>query len=236
VIRRIAALAAVIALTAACGVPRDSTARPISQANLPVAPPDTSTCPEIPLEHVLVPVYVVAQQEDKSFLQPIERVVASPPSPRDVLQRLIECPVSEAERREQRLVSFIPERARLVQFKHVVDKFYEIWLGPLRSNEGERVEELPKLAVAQMVFTVVNSDLFPDIDGVRFVINEKAVAVQTDRETKSPGAFVTREDFSSSRPPATTTTTTATTTTTTSTTTTTTTTAAPSTTTTVSRP
>jgi spore germination protein GerM len=226
------AAAVVAALgVAGCSVPEDSTARIITSNQLrDLAAGNQSLCP-VPIENPrTVHVYVVSQKEEgaRPVLTRVERSVgvSSPDAmatPSDALKQLLACRVTDDERSNKGLSTFIPQGTQTVTLVKVHEGDYDIQLPALTDENGKQVDDLPLLAVAQLVFTATENEQY-DADHrvyrVKFSIDFEPVAVRTESGGKKKDEWVTRDDFPTSRPTTTTTspTTTAATTTTTTTT------------------
>lgn len=207
-----AALLVLLALVvlAGCGVPSDDEAQPIDPARLEATTPAKRSCATAGVDGQTDPVtvYLVSQQSDPPFVTSVERVVENTeqPAPFNALEALFECLVTQEERRSG-LASAIPEETRLLGVRLVDgDKgIYEVQLGPLRNRGGQRVDDLDKLAVAQIFFTATSPELGGLVRELKFVIDGRAVAVNTDRRTVGQDSSVRREDFVASSPTTTTT-------------------------------
>lgn len=200
----LAALGCVAVLTTACSVPRDETARPIDAGALPQLTPRPSCLPLGDVDTETVTVYLVARLESTQFVTPVERKVERPATPVKVLQRLIDCgPTSDES--DRGITTDIP-KTTVRGFVEVADGDYELQLDALAKRDGQPVDELSNLAVAQFFFTA--TEYFPEVRGLRFVVNGEPKAASTDGATKAPNEFVRRSDFTNSQPTTTTTTTT----------------------------
>ena len=207
-------VAALVALLVAggCSVPRDDAARPLDVRALPQLTPRPNCVPLGDADTETVPVYLVARLESTQFVTPVERQVESPVTPVGVLQRLVDCgPTTDESNRG--ITTDVPETS-VEAFVEVGNGDYELRLTPLAKRDGQPVDELSSLAVAQFFFTATNN--FPNVRGLRFVVNGEPKAASTDGATKAPGEFVRWSDFPNSQPTTTTTTTTTTSSTTTS--------------------
>jgi spore germination protein GerM len=200
-----------LVLLAGCSVPSDDEAQAIDPSRLESTATTKRTCASQGLDGqaATVNVFLVSQQSDPPNVKPVLRIVedADGPSAFVALEALFECIVTQDERRAG-LASAIPDETRLLALRPVdlAGGTYEVQLGPLRNRGGQKVDDLDKLAVAQIFFTATGSD--PEVKGLRFTIDGRAVAVNTDRRTVGQTDPVTREDFVASSPPAPTTSTT----------------------------
>lgn len=199
-----------------CSVPSDDEAQPIDPARLEATTPAKRACglPGVDGAGSSIDAYLVSQQSDPPFVAPVVRIVerTTSPTPFDALEALFECIVTQDERRAG-LASAIPEETRLLGVRPINPDsgVFEVQLGPLRNRGGQRADDLDKLAVAQIFFTATSPGLGGEVRELKFVIDGRAVAVNTDRRTVGQNDTVRREDFVASsptsvttRPPATT--------------------------------
>jgi hypothetical protein len=208
-LRPVLAGAAAVALLAGCSIPSDSSAQRIDASLLPQLGPTANNCADLTgTVSAKVPLFFVTGQEETRILAPLERDVDRPVTAQNVLQRLFDCPPTTAEQ-DSGFTTQIPVTT-LEGFVEIEPGRYEVHLSPLRSREGGEVDELSRLAVAQIVYTVTNPDLPEPVWGVRFVIDGEPKASNTDGATKAADEFVTRNDFTVTQPTTTTTVTTTT--------------------------
>jgi hypothetical protein len=202
----------------ACSVPSDGEARAIDPARLDAATSSKRNCtsPGVDVTSITVRVYLVSRdkiakttdlvpvtQDALPSVTPVNRVVAAgDQAPGTALDALFNCKVTTEESRSG-LASSVPEETQLLGFVEVSgpDGLYEVRLGPLRNRGAKQVDDLDKLAVAQIFFTATAPGLAPKVKGLRFSIDGRAKAVSTDQRTVSQNEFVRRNDFKSSSPP-----------------------------------
>lgn len=196
---------AVLATCAACAVPTDDEAQPIDPSRFEATSVAKRTCTTPPVDGVgaTVHVYLVNQQNEPPNVAPALRIIddATTASPSVALEALFECIVTQDERGVG-LVSAIPDETSLIALRPTGsgDGTWEVELGPLRRGGGQRVDNLDKLAVAQIFFTATAADPTGELRQLRFVIDKRRVAVNTDRRTVGQNDAVTREDFVVSSP------------------------------------
>ncbi len=206
---------AVVALaTAACTVPSDNEARPIDPARLGSAESNKINCTtrSVGAQTETVQAYLVSQSDEPPFVTPVDRIITKlPPTPYSAVDALINCRVTDDESRRG-LATLLPQGTQLIGLDPVPDQpgMYEVRLGALPNRGTQKVDDLDKLAVAQMFFTATGPGLTEQVRGLRFTIAGRAVAVNTDRVTVGQNDFVKREDFLRSSPPSATTPTTTT--------------------------
>ena len=198
-------LAAIAA--AACTVPTDDEARPIDPARL-LSPSNKINCTAagVGVQTATVQVYLVSQQRELPFVESVDRIITNtPPTPYDALNALLNCLVTEEDRRRG-LATAVPEDTQLLGLDPAPDQpgFFEVRLGPLPNRGAQKADDLDKVAVAQIFFTVTGPGLTEQVRGLRFSIAGNAVAVNTDKRTVGRGQFVERADFIASAPPTTT--------------------------------
>jgi len=202
--------ALLVLMMAACTVPSDDEARPIDPARLVSASNKANcTAPGVGAESVTVNAYLVNQQREPPFVTPVDRVITDkPPTPYEALNALVNCRVTDDDRRNG-LATSIPEGTELLGLDPVSvpgkDGVCEVRLGRLPNRGSQKADDLDKLAVAQIFFTVTGPGLTEQVSGLKFMIDGRPVAVNTDRRTVSQNDVVTRDDFLSSSPPPTTT-------------------------------
>jgi hypothetical protein len=191
---------------AGCSVPSDDEAQAIDPSRLEsTATPKRSCVAPVVVDGraTTVYVYLVSQQSDPPNVKPVPRIVenAEQASAFVALEALFECIVPQDDRRTG-LATAIPDQTRLLALRPVnpADGTYEVQLGPLRNRAGQKVDDLDKLAVAQIFFTATGSD--PAVTRLRFTIDGRPVAVNTDRRTVGQTDSVIREDFIASSPPS----------------------------------
>ena len=183
---RLALCAAVVAL-AACGIPVDDDARPLSADEVPSSPPGPTapTAPAAGSTHVSVEVFFVRA----SRLVRVHRQLSPPPSVEGAIVALGTEP-SPAERsdglrtaltRPVRLAGTVAAGVPLID---VTEAF--------ALTEGE--EQI--LALAQLVFTLTG---LPGVDGVSFALEGRPVEVPTGDGTLKRGPL-RRVDFSAVAP------------------------------------
>lgn len=200
----LAALLLALLVLAGCSVPTDNEARAIDPGRLEANTTTKRTCalPGVDGQPTELNVFLVSQQDDPPNVKPVRRTVedAGLPSAFAALEALFECIVTQEDLRSG-LASAIPEQTNFLAVRAVNpdDGLYEVQLGPLRNRAGQNVDDLDRLAVAQIFFTATGSD--PAVKGLRFVIDGRPAAVNTDRRTVGQAETVTREDFIASSPP-----------------------------------
>jgi hypothetical protein len=204
---RLAALAVVVVvLGAACSVPSDNEARAIDPTRLVAASSNKINCttPGVDAPSIIVRVYLVSTEDEPPAVTPVERVLSqSVPSARAALDALFRCRVTAAET-DAGLATVVPEETQILgldPIPGVEPGYYLVKLGPLQNRGSKKVADLDKVAVAQIFFTLTAPDLIDKVKGLRFAIDGRAVAVNTDKRTVSQTDFVTRDDFLSSSPP-----------------------------------
>jgi hypothetical protein len=201
----------------ACSVPNDDEARAIDPARLDAATSNKRNCSSqgVDVPAIEVRVYLVSYKvakttelgsvtQDAPSVSPVNRVVPAGDerAPGTALEALFNCRVT-SEETGNGLATSVPEETQMLGLVEVsaADGLYEIRLGPLRTRGSKQVDDLDKLAVAQIFFTATAPGLVPEVKGLRFVIDGRAKAVSTDRSTVSQTEFVRRGDFKSSSPP-----------------------------------
>ena len=193
--------------TAACTVPSDNEARPIDHARLVSSQSTKINCttPPVEAQTATVQAYLVSQKDEPPFVTPVERIITKlPATPYNAVDALINCRVTDDESRKG-LATLLPQGTQLIGLDPVPDQpgMYEVRLGALPNRGTQKVDDLDKLAVAQMFFTATEPGLTEQVRGLRFTIAGRAVAVNTDRVTVGQNDFVKREDFLRSSPPST---------------------------------
>ena len=199
-----AMLATVATIAAACTVPRDDQARPIDPSRLVSSASNKINCasPGVDVPSTVLHVFLVSQNADPPFVTSVERVVSTPAAtPRAALDALFNCRVTDEDRRNG-LATDIPEETQLLGLDPIADRtgFYEVRIGRLQNRGAQKVNDLDKVAVAQIFFTAADAGLAQHVLGLQFSIDGRAVAVTTDRGTVSQSDFVCREDFLASSP------------------------------------
>jgi hypothetical protein len=186
-----------------CSVPSDDEAQAIDPRRLESTATTKRSCaaPVVDGPAAPVKVFLVSQQSDLPNVRSVPRFVedANRPPAFVALEALFECIVTQEDRRAG-LASAIPDQTRLLGLRPVPgpEGSYEVQLGPLRNRSGQKVDDLDKLAVAQIFFTATESD--PAVRSLQFSIDGRPVAVNTDRRTVGQNVAVTREDFIASAP------------------------------------
>lgn len=227
---RLAAVVAAILLLGACSVPSDNEARPIDPARLAASASEKQNCasPGLDTSAISARIYLVRQRGEPPDLAPVGRVLpgATETTPFNVLSALVNCRVTEEDKRNG-FATALPGDAQLLGVDPVAGRpgVYEVRLAALTGTGGQK-NDLDKLAVAQIFFTLTDPDVSETVRELVFTVGGRAVAVSTDNRTVGVNDTVRRADFLSSVPAGAS----ATTTTSTSTTSTTTTTVAPTTT------
>ncbi len=192
----------------ACTVPSDDEARAIDPTRLVAASSNKINCtsPGVDVASIELLVYLVNTQDEPPAVTPVDRVLPeSKPTAEAALGALFRCRVTTEETRDG-LATVVPEETQLLGFGQIpgaAPGYYEARLGPLQNRGSKQVDDLDKVAVAQIFFTVTAPGLTDEVKGLRFSIDGRAVAVSTDKRTVSRTDFVTREDFVSSSPPGT---------------------------------
>lgn len=205
-------------LAAACSVPTDGEAHPLDPARLDAVATAKQNCaaPGVGTTSVTARVYLVSQKDEPPYVLAVERVIGNTDqaTPYAVLDALVNCRVSEEDRRSG-LATALPDDLQLLGVDPVADQpgMFEVRLGLLR-NGRTAVDDLDKLAVAQMFFTLTDERVTVRVRGVRFNIDGRPKAVNTDNRTVGVASFVGRDDFAASSPRVVRTTTTVPTTTT----------------------
>lgn len=201
------ALAAIVVVTgAACSVPSDNEAQAIDPTRLVAASSNKINCtsPTVDVSSIQVRVYLVRTQDEPPTVTPINRMLPqSVATARAALDALFRCRVTTAENGAG-LATVVPEETQVLGFDAipgVEPGYYLVRLGPLQNRESKKVADLDKVAVAQIFFTVTAPGLADEVKGLRFSIDGRAVAVNTDRRTVSQADFVKRDDFIISSPP-----------------------------------
>jgi spore germination protein GerM len=191
---------------AACTVPSDGEARAIDPARLDAASSNKRNCTSagVDVESVTVRVYLVSTKEKDAppSVSPVDRILpAREKTPREALDALFTCKVTAEESRDG-LATSVPEETQLLDLVQIpgTDGLYEVRLGPLQNRGSKQVDDLDKLAVAQIFFTATAPGLTAEVKGLRFSIDGRAKAVSTDERTVSQTDFVRRTDFKSSSP------------------------------------
>lgn len=204
---RLTALAVVVVvLDAACSVPSDNEARAIDPTRMVRASSNKINCasPGVDLPSIKLRVYLVNAENEPPVATPVDRVLPqSDATPRAALEALFRCRVT-TEETGGGLATVIPEETQLLGFETIVGAepgYYLVRLGSLQSRGSKKADDLDKAAVAQIFFTVTAPGLTEEVKGLRFSIDGRAVAVNTDRRTVSQSDFVKRDDFLSSSPP-----------------------------------
>ncbi len=200
----LAMLASIAAIAASCTVPRDDQARPIDPTRLVSSASNKINCasPGVDAPSTVLRVFLVSQKAEPPFVTPVDRVVATTAAtPRAALDALFNCRVTDEDRRNG-LATDIPEETILLGLDPIADRtgFYEVRIGRLQNRGAQKVNDLDKVAVAQIFFTAANAGLTQHVVGLQFNIAGRAVAVSTDRGTIGQSDFVCREDFSASGP------------------------------------
>ena len=183
----LAALATLVAV-AACGIPVDDAARPLSAEDVPSPRPGPTAAPAPPTggaTDAAVEVFLVRELR----LAPVRRQVPPPPSVEDAIAALLTEPTA-AERsdglrtaltRDVRLAGMVAAGVPLVD---VTETFAQ--------TEGE--EQI--LALAQIVFTLTG---LPEVNGVFFALEGRPVDVPTGDGTLERGPL-RRDDFAAVAP------------------------------------
>jgi hypothetical protein len=194
-------------LAASCTVPRDDEARAIDPTRLVAATSNKRNCTSASVDAatIEVTVYLVSTRAEGAppSVTPVPRVVtASEPTAREALDALFTCRVTTDESRERGLATSVPEQTQLLDLAYIegTDGLYEVRLGPLQNRASKQVDDLDKLAVAQIFFTATGPGVTTVVKGLRFSIDGRAKAVSTDERTVSQTDFVRRDDFKSSAP------------------------------------
>lgn len=210
-------LLAVALLVAACSVPTDGEARPLDPARLDAVASDKQNCgaPGVGTTSVDAHVYLVSQKDEPPYVLAVDRVIGNTDeaTPYAVLNALVNCRVSEEDRRRG-LATALPDDLQLLGVDPVAEQpgMFEVRLELLR-NGRTTADDLDKLAVAQMFFTLTDERVTVRVRGVRFSVDGRPKAVNTDNRTVGVTSFVGRDDFAASSPRVVGTTTTAPTTT-----------------------
>lgn len=165
--RRLAAGLAVVLAAAACGVPTESSPRPIAAKNVPfeLLAPATTTSSSVPqVASSPAVIYLISQDR----IGPVPRQVLAPPVLSRVLSALLRGPTSEESQRGLR--SALPRDIRVLSARvgagvAVVDLSREL-AGVAGSEQI--------LALAQLVFTATEQ---PGVDAVRFALDGSPLEV-----------------------------------------------------------
>jgi hypothetical protein len=200
-------LALVALVTPACSVPSDSEARAIDPARLQAAASSKQNCTAAGVDSpgVKARVYLVRQQNEPPNVMPVDRVLTNTEvaTPLAVVQALVNCRVTDEEKRSG-LATSLPDDAQVLGVDPVPDNpgIYEVRFGPLRRLSGQNADDLDKLAVAQIFFTLTDPGVSEAVRGVRFTVAGRPIAVNTDKRTVKASATVDRTDFAGSSPPS----------------------------------
>lgn len=161
-------------MSSACGVPEDSSPRPLSledpsaaQEFLPAVPPSPRTEDE-----EILTIYFDKDKEDLKIAE-ILREASKPVSPRDILDILLAGPYEQET--EEGYVSYLPRADELLNTRSESGVFV------VNFKRGSRLEELSGLqmylAAGQLVLSLVDNS---DIQGVRVEIEGSSVALPSD--------------------------------------------------------
>lgn len=191
--RRILAVAvpvALVLLVGACGIADDGVPRELDESALPadLVEPPTTTSTTIDVATSVIDVFLV----DDDRLAPVDREVASPVEPGDVIAQLLVGP-TEDERESGLATQLSPGWA--VRSADLAGRTLVIDLGPdtLEVLEGQNQRQ----AIAQIVFTVTG---LPGVDDVLFQIEGNPRPVPTDDGEADGETPVDREDYRSLDP------------------------------------
>lgn len=197
------ALAATLAL-GACSVPSDNEARAIDPARMTASASEKRNCtsPGLDTNAISARIYLVRQRGEPPDLAPVGRVLlgATQATPFDVLSALVNCRVTEEDKRNG-FATALPGDAQLLGVDPVAGRpgVYEVRLSALSGTGGQK-NDLDKLAVAQIFFTLTDPDVNEPVRELVFTVGGRAVAVSTDNRTVGVNDTVRRGDFLSSIP------------------------------------
>jgi spore germination protein GerM len=187
---------ALVALVAGCGIPTESSARPIDRSALPqtlVEQPTTTTVPSDPAGKTMwADLFLVSSKNDVDTLAStkveILNVVDTASFPRQVIEQLIAQQPREGSVND--LTNAIPPTLQVLNASLDDAGVLDLDLSDLGTVEGSA----QRLAAAQIVFTAT---AIPDINGVRFSIDGEPAAVPLDEHAADVGQVVTRDDYKS---------------------------------------
>jgi spore germination protein GerM len=200
--RRTSAALAVLAslglllLAAGCGIPTESTARPIDRDAMPkalVEQASTTTVASSPgSRNRTAELFLVSSRDASELLEPVKvdivNVVDPAEYPRQVIEQLIAQPTQEGEG-GLALTNAIPASSRVLNAT-LDDGVLDLDLSDLGEVELSR----QRLAAAQIVYTATAIN---GIDGVRFSIDGEPAAVLLDEHASDVGQVIRRGDYPS---------------------------------------
>ena len=203
--RRWCAIGLAALVVASCSVPTDEQASAIDPASLNSSsnPKKNCTSPGVDQPNpVVVHVYLVKQQGEVRVVAPVERIVAEQTAtPLAALTALVDCRITDEDRRNG-FASAVPDDVDLLGLDPIAEEpgGLMVRLGSLGARGTANPDDLDKIAVAQIFFTLTDPKLVEPARSIRFTVAGRPVAVNTDRRTAGQNSSVTSDDFVASRP------------------------------------
>lgn len=191
-----AALAMLTLVASACSVPSEQTARPIEPERLVTTATAKPNCNIAQLGERAEPilVYLVSRRDERAFVVPVERLTTGELTPAMALTALFDCRVTDDDC-GRGLTTAIPDQTKLLDLVPLGQSDFEVRMSALLDQDLRPVDDLTRLAVAQILYTANSGQVTNGPLRLRFVIDGQPVSVNTDARTVPVGAFVSLDDF-----------------------------------------